>query len=56
MMPVADPETGELFSGVQVPPENFVMVNKEGKRFINEFSGRDVLTKAAIDQVVYSTL
>lgn len=50
MMPVADPETGELFSGVQVPPENFVMVNKEGKRFINEFSGRDVLTKAAIDQ------
>lgn len=50
MMPVSDPETGELFSGVQVPPENFVIVNKEGKRFINEFSGRDVLTKAAIDQ------
>lgn len=50
MMPVADPETGELFSGLQVPPENFVIVNKEGKRFINEFSGRDVLTKAAIDQ------
>jgi urocanate reductase len=50
MMPVADPETGELFSGLQVPPENFVIVNREGKRFINEFSGRDVLTKAAIDQ------
>ncbi len=50
MMPVADPETGELFSGVQVPPENYVIVNKEGKRFVNEFSGRDVLTKAAIDQ------
>ncbi|WP_124067128.1 flavocytochrome c [Clostridium sp. E02] len=50
MMPVSDPETGELFSGLQVPPENFVIVNKEGKRFINEFSGRDVLTKAAIDQ------
>ncbi|MEY8354616.1 flavocytochrome c [Lachnospiraceae bacterium 54-53] len=50
MMPVADPETGELFSGLQVPPENFVIVNKEGKRFVNEFSGRDVLTKAAIDQ------
>jgi fumarate reductase flavoprotein subunit len=50
MMPVSDPETGELFSGVQVPPENFVIVNKEGKRFVNEFSGRDVLTKAAIDQ------
>jgi len=50
MMPVADPETGELFSGLQVPPENFVIVNTEGKRFVNEFSGRDVLTKAAIDQ------
>ncbi len=50
MMPVSDPVTGELFSGVQVPPENFLMVNKEGKRFINEFSGRDVLTKAALEQ------
>ena len=50
MMPVADPDTGELFSGIQVPPENFVIVNKNGKRFVNEFSGRDVLTKAAIDQ------
>ncbi len=50
MMPVADPQTGELFSGLQVPPENFVIVNREGHRFINEFSGRDILTKAAIDQ------
>ena len=50
MMPVADPDNGELFSGIQVPPENFVIVNKNGRRFVNEFSGRDVLTKAAIDQ------
>lgn len=48
MMPVADPYSGELFSGLQVPPENFVFVNKQGKRFINEFAGRDVLTKAAL--------
>jgi urocanate reductase len=48
MMPVADPNTGELFSGLQVPPENFVIVNKQGNRFINEFAGRDVLTKAAL--------
>ncbi len=48
MMPVADPNTGELFSGLQVPPENFVIVNKQGKRFVNEFAGRDVLTKAAL--------
>ena len=48
MMPVADPITGELFSGLQVPPENFVIVNKQGQRFVNEFAGRDVLTKAAL--------
>ncbi|SJN56021.1 Urocanate reductase precursor [Vibrio ruber DSM 16370] len=48
MMPVADPNTGELFSGLQVPPENFVIVNQQGKRFVNEFAGRDVLTKAAL--------
>ena len=50
MMPVADPLTGELFSGLQVPPENFVIVNQQGKRFINEFAGRDVLTKAALSE------
>lgn len=48
MMPVADPITGELFSGIQVPPENFVIVNQQGQRFVNEFAGRDVLTKAAL--------
>ncbi|MFM2481315.1 flavocytochrome c [Celerinatantimonas sp. YJH-8] len=48
MMPVADPITGELFSGIVVPPENFIIVNTQGKRFINEFAGRDVLTKAAL--------
>lgn len=49
MMPVSDPKTGELFTGLQTPPENFIMVNQEGKRFVNEFAERDVLTKAAID-------
>lgn len=49
MMPVSDPETGELFSGLQVPPQNFVMVNQKGKRFVNEYGSRDELTKAAID-------
>ena len=48
MMPVSDPETGELFTGLQVPPANFVMVNQQGKRFVNEYEGRDVLSKAAI--------
>lgn len=49
MMPVSDPNTGALFSGLQVPPANFVMVNQEGKRFVNEYESRDVLTQAAID-------
>ncbi|OJG25766.1 hypothetical protein RR47_GL001272 [Enterococcus columbae DSM 7374 = ATCC 51263] len=49
MMPVSDPDTGELFSGLQVPPANFVMVNQQGKRFVNEYASRDVLTQAAID-------
>lgn len=49
MMPVADPETGALFSGLQVPPQNFVMVNQQGKRFVNEYASRDTLTQAAID-------
>lgn len=49
MMPVSDPNTGELFSGLQVPPANFVMVNQKGKRFVNEYASRDVLTQAAID-------
>lgn len=49
MMPVSDPETGALFSGLQVPPQNFIMVNQEGKRFVNEYGSRDALTQAAID-------
>lgn len=43
LMPVSDPATGELFTGLQTPPENFIMVNQEGKRFVNEFAERDTL-------------
>ncbi|WEV39759.1 flavocytochrome c [Lactobacillus sp. ESL0681] len=49
LMPVSDPKTGELFSGLQTPPENFIMVNQKGNRFVNEFAERDTLAKAAID-------
>ena len=49
MMPVSDPNTGALFSGLQVPPANFLMVNQKGVRFVNEYAGRDTLTQAAID-------
>ena len=49
LMPVSDPVTGELFTGLQTPPENFIMVNQKGKRFVNEFAERDTLAQAAID-------
>ncbi|MBM7636452.1 flavocytochrome c [Streptococcus saliviloxodontae] len=49
MMPVSDPITGALFSGLQVPPANFIMVNQEGKRFVDEYGSRDKLSQAAID-------
>lgn len=48
LMPVSDPKTGELFTGLQTPPANYIMVNQEGKRFVNEFAERDTLAKAAI--------
>ena len=48
LMPVSDPKTGELFTGLQTPPENYIIVNKKGKRFVNEFAERDTLAKAAI--------
>ncbi|KRL76215.1 flavocytochrome c [Ligilactobacillus equi] len=48
MMPVSDPVTGELFTGLQTPPANYIMVNQAGKRFVDEYEGRDVLAKAAI--------
>ena len=47
MLPTCDPTTGALFVGLQVPPENFIMVNYEGKRFVNEYGGRDEIAKAA---------
>ena len=49
MMPVSDPKTGALFSGLIVPPADFVFVNQEGKRFVNEFESRDVLSQAAFE-------
>lgn len=49
LMPVSDPKTGELFTGLQTPPENFIMINQKGKRFVNEFAERDTLAKAAIE-------
>ena len=56
MMPISDPKTGALFTGLIVTPSNFVFINKEGHRFVNEFESRDVLSKAALEQKISSIL
>lgn len=48
MLPICDPQTGALFTGLQVPPANFLMANQQRKRFVNEFGTRDEISKAAI--------
>ncbi|MPW25448.1 flavocytochrome c [Alkalibaculum sp. M08DMB] len=56
LMPSSHPETGALSGGVWGSAETQVFVNKEGKRFVNEYSERDVLAKAALlqeDQLFY---
>lgn len=51
MMPVSDPKTGDLFTGL-IPrfASSYIFVNKEGKRFVDEGAERDALAKAAFAQ------
>lgn len=46
--PVADPWTGETNTGVGIMTNPYI--NKEGKRYVDETSRRDVLTKANLSQ------
>lgn len=50
LMPSSHPVTGSLFSGVWGSAETQVFVNKQGKRFVNEYAERDVLAAAALEQ------
>lgn len=50
LMPSSHPETGALSGGVWGSAESQVFVNKEGKRFVNEYAERDVLASAALKQ------
>lgn len=50
LMPSSHPVDGSLFSGIWGSAETQVFVNKEGKRYVNEYSERDVLSKAALEQ------
>ena len=50
LMPTANAVTGALVDGLLVGPQNYVFVNNEGKRFVNEYSERDVLASAVLNQ------
>ncbi len=50
LMPSSHPETGALSGGVWGSAESQVFINKEGKRFVNEYAERDVLASAALEQ------
>lgn len=50
LMAIADPVTGDLFTGI-LPQSyaNYIFVNGDGKRFVNECGLRDTLSSAAIE-------
>ena len=50
LMPTANATTGALIDGLLVAPQNYIFVNREGKRFVNEYSERDVLASAVLKQ------
>jgi fumarate reductase flavoprotein subunit len=50
LMPSGEPETGALSGGVWGSAETQIFVNKEGKRYVNEYAERDVLAAAALKQ------
>lgn len=50
LMPSSHPVDGSLFSGIWGSAETQVFVNKESKRYVNEYAERDVLSKAALEQ------
>ena len=49
LMPIGDPKSGALLTGLIVPPENFVFVNQQGKRFVDECGSRDQLADSFFD-------
>ncbi len=50
LMPTAHARTGQLIDGILPPPENYVFVDQQGRRFVNEYAERDVLAFAALKQ------
>ncbi|MBL8966446.1 MAG: flavocytochrome c [Spirochaetaceae bacterium] len=50
MLPLGDPKTGVLEGWVGFNVEDYIYVNKDGKRFVSEAERRDVMTQALIKQ------
>lgn len=50
LMPSSHPVSGALSGGLWGSAETQVFVNKQGKRFVNEYAERDVLASAALKQ------
>ena len=50
LMPSSHPDSGALSGGVWGSAEDQVFVNLDGKRFVNEYAERDVLSNAALNQ------
>jgi fumarate reductase flavoprotein subunit len=56
MLPLGDPKTGGLEGWVGFNVEDYIYINKLGKRFVSEAERRDVMTQALIrqpDQFMY---
>jgi urocanate reductase len=50
LMPSSHPVSGSLGGGVWGSAETQVFVNEQGKRFVNEYAERDVMSAAALKQ------
>jgi len=50
MLPLGDPKSGVLEGWIGFDVENYIYINKLGKRFVSEAERRDVMTQALIKQ------
>lgn len=50
LLPLGDPASGALDGWIGMNVEDYIFVNKDGKRFVSEAERRDVMTQALIQQ------
>jgi len=49
-LPFGDPRTGGLDGGAWGAPENYIMINRDGRRYVDEGARRDELVEATLKQ------